>query len=167
MAFENQFVPEHATVLYEKSLRVRVQRADREDVTELLKVRLSLHQHTSSRAAAQLGAGDALSLLPQHERGTESTPSLFLRLRMEQSQWIALHTPNRVATAFRRPKTTEVITGAERRGVSTGEPAFNTDETIQLFTPPCRFFSLAEPTCLLHQHLTTTVVRSAPSPASA
>jgi hypothetical protein len=70
-----QFVPEHATVLYEKALRVRVQRAEREDVTERLKVRLALHQHSGSRTPAQLGGADALSLLPQHDRGTVQRPS--------------------------------------------------------------------------------------------
>ena len=44
------FQPEHATVLYEKGVRVRVQRSDREDCTEVLQVRLALDQapHTSS-----------------------------------------------------------------------------------------------------------------------
>jgi len=88
-----QFVPEHATVLYEKSLRVRVQRADREDVTELLKVRLSLHQNTGGRATAQLGAGDALSLLPQHERGTSARSVSSLAVAHGRPcQWIVLHT---------------------------------------------------------------------------
>jgi hypothetical protein len=164
-----QFVPEHATVLYEKSLRVRVQRADREDVTELLKVRLSLHQNTGSRAAVHLGAGDALSLLPQHERGTERASSVFLRLRMGQWQWIASHTSSRVATAFRRPKTPEVSTGAERRGVSTGEPASNMDGTILIFHHSMMLLQLlglsTRPVAVgrahasLHQRLTATELR--------
>jgi len=55
------FQPEHATVLYEKAVRVRVQRPDREDCVEELQVRLALDQaqHQPS-GSATIGAVSGL-----------------------------------------------------------------------------------------------------------